>query len=98
VSPAALDHVSWRPTDPVVPPAVPATVPDRRGVAPGLELRCSEVHPVQCDVALRGSSPDDLTARACDHGASAHGFTPVWYTRHRIAAIAAAATASRIAP
>ena len=52
-------------------------------------LRCADAHPVGCDVELVSSSRDDVVVRACSHGASAHGFTPVWYSPGRVAAIAA---------
>jgi hypothetical protein len=46
---------------------------------------------VQCKVALRASSNEALTDRVRAHGASVHGFTPVWYSGERIARIADAA-------
>jgi predicted small metal-binding protein len=52
-------------------------------------LRCADAHPVGCDVELVSSSRDDVVSRTCSHGASAHGFTPVWYSPRRLAAIAA---------
>jgi predicted small metal-binding protein len=52
------------------------------------EVRCADVHPVQCNVALHASSNEALTDRVRAHGASVHGFTPVWYSRERIARIA----------
>lgn len=56
------------------------------------EVRCADVHPVRCNVALRASSDEVLTDRVRDHGASVHGFTPIWYSRERIAAIKKAST------
>jgi hypothetical protein len=56
------------------------------------EVRCADVHPVRCIVALRASSDEALTDRVRAHGASVHGFTPAWYSRERIAAIAQAGT------
>ena len=56
------------------------------------EVRCADVHPVHCTVALRASSNEALTDRVRAHGASVHGFTPVWYSRERIAAITEAST------
>ena len=56
------------------------------------EVRCADVHPVRCNVALRASSDEALTDRVRAHGASVHGFTPVWYSRERIAAITDAST------
>ncbi len=52
-----------------------------------LSLRCTEVHPVSCDAAWSSPSAAELVARAIDHGARAHGFTPAWYTHERIARI-----------
>lgn len=56
------------------------------------EVRCADVHPVRCIVALRASSDEALTDCVRAHGASAHGFTPAWYSRERIATIAQACT------
>jgi hypothetical protein len=47
-------------------------------------------------VALRASSNEALTDSARAHGASGHGFTPVWCSRERIARIAAIADVSII--
>ena len=55
------------------------------------EVRCADVHPVRCKVALRATSNEALTDRVRAHGASVHGFTPVWYSGERIARIADAA-------
>jgi hypothetical protein len=52
------------------------------------EVRCGDVHPVCCEVALRASNHVALIDRVRAHGASVHGFTPVWYSRERIAGIA----------
>jgi predicted small metal-binding protein len=65
-----------------------------REVSRTCEVRCADVHPVQCEVALRASSNEALTDRVRAHGASVHGFTPVWYSRERITRIAAIADAS----
>ena len=54
------------------------------------ELRCGDVHPVRCNVALRAVSREELTTRVCAHGAIVHGFTPSWYHPARIATIARA--------
>lgn len=80
-----------------------ATLVPRDGALPSVwapfprrfELRCADVHPVRCDLALRSSNLQELVARVSAHGANAHGFTPVWYSPGRVAAMAAAATASR---
>jgi hypothetical protein len=64
---------------------------DRAGASRLLSLRCAEVHPVTCDTEWTAPSASELVARAVDHGVSAHGFNPGWYTRERIAAISRAA-------
>lgn len=56
------------------------------------ELRCCDVHPLQCDVRLSAPDPLELCRLAREHGGLAHGFTPAWYSAERIAAIAAAVT------
>ena len=56
------------------------------------EVRCADVHPVRCNVALRASTDEALTDRVRAHGASVHGFTAVWYSRERVAAITGAST------
>ena len=56
-----------------------------------VNLRCADVHPVRCDAKWVGPNANDLVARAVEHGAAAHGFTPAWYTPNRIAAIHRAA-------
>ncbi len=58
------------------------------------EVRCADVHPVQCKVALRASSNEALTDCVRAHGASVHGFTPAWYSRERMAGIAVITEAS----
>ena len=67
----------------------PAATPGRFAPQEQFRLRCADAHPVGCDVELVSSSRDDVVSRACTHGASAHGFTPVWYSPGRLAAIAA---------
>jgi predicted small metal-binding protein len=52
-------------------------------------LRCADAHPVGCGVELVSSSRDEVVFRTRSHGASAHGFTPAWYSTGRLAAIAA---------
>jgi predicted small metal-binding protein len=54
------------------------------------ELRCGDIHPVHCNVAIRAASTKELTNRVCAHGAIVHGFTPNWYHAARIATIAQA--------
>jgi hypothetical protein len=39
---------------------------------------------------LRARRPDDVVVLAREHGALVHGFTPVWYSKQRLATIAAA--------
>jgi hypothetical protein len=57
-------------------------------------LRCADAHPVNCDEEWQSSSPGELVASARAHGARAHGFTPVWYSPQRIAAMTAAVAES----
>ena len=57
------------------------------------ELRCREVHPVRCNVAIRAISREEVTSRMCAHGASVHGFTPGWYHPGRMATIERACAA-----
>jgi hypothetical protein len=72
-------------------PDVAAFPGTEREPEPGcFRLRCAEVHPVRCDVALESSSTADVVARLCAHGASAHGYTPVWYSPGRLASMEAA--------
>ncbi len=71
------------------PAATPGRFATREATQEQFRLRCADVHPVGCDVELVSSSRDDVVSRACSHGASAHGFTPVWYSTGRLAAIAA---------
>jgi hypothetical protein len=77
---------------------------DARVLAPGkgvsarapfprrLELRCHDVHPLACAEVWRSSDAEQLIDSARAHGASAHGFTPVWYSRERVAAMTGAIT------
>jgi hypothetical protein len=60
-----------------------------------LSVRCANVHPVTCDTDWTAPTASELVARAVDHGVSAHGFNPGWYTRKRIAAISRAARGTR---
>ena len=53
------------------------------------ELRCGEVHPVRCDVAIHAMSRAEVTRRMRDHGAIVHGFTPSWYQPARVASMRA---------
>ena len=71
------------------PTATPGRFARREATQEQFRLRCADAHPVGCDVELVSSSRDDLVSRACSHGAIAHGFTPVWYSPGRVAAIAA---------
>ena len=63
---------------------------ERQPAPDRFRLRCAEVHPVHCDVAVESSSTAEVVARISAHGASAHGYTPVWYSPSRLASMAAA--------
>ena len=41
---------------------------------------------------LRAPGPGEVVALACEHGKLVHGFTAVYYSAERLAAIAAAVT------
>lgn len=72
------------------------TAPIRSGLAgPSFELLCSEIHPTRCCQSLNANSEEGLVELAMDHGACAHGFTPVWYTPARKATMAAAVSTKR---
>jgi hypothetical protein len=86
------DDVAALDTDRHAPTPAPKG-PARRPSRPTFELRCADVHPVECEEALRSRSAHDLVALACEHGGLVHGFTPVWYSSERLASIAAAITA-----
>lgn len=66
--------------------------PARVTLPPAFEVRCADIHPGTCEQVLRAPRPDDLVALACEHGKLMHGFTAVWYSAERLAAIAAAVT------
>jgi hypothetical protein len=77
--------------DPVVgTPVVAETVSPRSAASSPqmFELGCAELHPVRCDVRLRGADLESLVSIACEHGAHAHGFTPVWYSSRAFAVMA----------
>ncbi len=38
---------------------------------------------------LEARRPSDLVEIAREHGARVHGFTPAWYSQHRLASMAA---------
>jgi hypothetical protein len=59
------------------------------------EVRCADVHSPGCDQALRARRPDDVVGLAREHGALVHGFTPAWYSKQRLALLAAAIGPSR---
>jgi hypothetical protein len=63
-----------------------------RARAPLLHLRCADVLPVLCDASWHLPRQEDLVARAHAHGGTAHGYTPVWYSAERLAAMAQAVT------
>jgi hypothetical protein len=54
------------------------------------ELMCNFLHPQQCDALLLGGSVAQVVEAAMAHGAVAHGYTPVWYSHDRVAAMSAA--------
>jgi hypothetical protein len=58
------------------------------------ELCCADVHPYGCTERLQARRLSDLVEIAREHGASAHGFTPVWYSQQRLASMAALAARS----
>ena len=64
-----------------------APVPSRVSFAHVFELRCAELHPVRCDVRLSAPDLEGLVILVREHGASAHGFTPAWYSSGRLAAM-----------
>jgi Protein of unknown function (DUF1059) len=53
-------------------------------------LRCADVHSAGCNRELRARRPEDVVELAREHGAVVHGFTAVWYSKQRLATIAAA--------
>ena len=54
-----------------------------------VKLRCAtELHPVRCDVRLRGADLESLVIIACENGALAHGIMPAWYDSRRLASMA----------
>ena len=58
--------------------------PSQPDTTPMFELRCSEAHPVQCDLRLRSRSVRELVDLVREHGARDHGFTSLWYTPERV--------------
>jgi len=72
--------------------ATTAPVPSRVSFPHMFELRCAELHPVRCDARLNAPDLEGLVILAREHGAFAHGFTPAWYSRGRLAALAELAT------
>ncbi len=54
------------------------------------EMRCDELQPVRCDELLRADSSALMVAVARKHGEQAHGYTPLWYDKDRLTAMAAA--------
>ena len=68
--------------------AATARVASRVSFPHVFELRCAELHPVRCDARLSAPDLEGLVIRVREHGASAHGFTPAWYSRGRLAAMA----------
>ncbi len=90
---ANLSLVAGAPSraDPIVgTPVVAETVAPTSAAsfAHVFEVGCAELHPVRCDVRLRGADLESLVSVACEHGADAHGFTPAWYSSRAFAAMA----------
>jgi hypothetical protein len=80
------------PANPLVGTHVPAdnaSPPSSVSFPHNFELRCDEVQPVRCEIQFRAASPERVVALACEHGAQAHCYTPVWYSSGRLAAMAA---------
>ena len=82
MSPAALGEVFRSPMA-IDGPAHDAIA----SFADRFELSCAGVHAVRCGVALREASREAVVELARAHGASAHGFTPAWYSPGRLAAL-----------
>ena len=80
------------PADPLVGTHVSAEIADplsKLSLPHNFALRCDEVHPVSCEIEFRAASPGRVVALACEHGAQAHSYTPVWYSSGRLAATTA---------
>jgi hypothetical protein len=75
-----------------VPSRVSFLHPSRVSFPHMFELRCAELHSVRCDVRLSAPDLEGLVILAREHGASAHGFTPAWYSSGRLAAMAEVVT------
>ena len=73
-------------------PSEPSLRPARAPLPPAFEVRCADIHPGRCEQVLRAPRADDVVALACEHGKLVHGFTAVYYSAERLAAIAAAVT------
>lgn len=78
VSPSAADSSSSPPVDATPRPEVPK----------GYGLRCAQVFSPRCDVQLRSASVESVLILAREHGASAHGYTPAWFSAERLASMA----------
>lgn len=92
---APVPALMSRPNAELAPPALRdggrSSAP-RLTPGPGFQLRCADVLAVCCDASWRATSREALVHLACAHGASVHGFTPVWYSRERVDAMYAAVT------
>jgi hypothetical protein len=66
--------------------------PARAPLPPAFEVRCADIHPGRCEQVLRAPRAGDVVALACEHGKLVHGFTAVYYSDKRLAAIDAAVT------
>jgi len=52
-------------------------------------MACERFHPTHCAQSLRASSVPSMVDAAMAHGALVHGFTPVFYSDAKQAAMAA---------
>lgn len=64
----------------------------QEGWCPPFEMSCEELNSAGCTKLLQASSVAEMVAVAQEHGAFVHGFTPVWYNRKRLTAMATAIT------
>jgi Protein of unknown function (DUF1059) len=71
-------------------PSTTGNAPERLSLLQMFDLACADVHPVGCDSVMTSDSRENLVSLAREHGERAHGFTPVWYSAGRLAAMAEA--------
>jgi hypothetical protein len=74
-------------------PAIAGRSPEWRLRPQVFELVCADAHPVGCVEVMRSQDRDTLVVLAREHGERAHGFTGVWYSTDRLAAMAQAVRA-----